>query len=58
MYLMLKNNPNNIALLETFEKIKLDVKTYFKVKTMISMITGIFIYLVALAFGLDFAIFW
>jgi predicted PurR-regulated permease PerM len=25
---------------------------------MISMITGIFIYLVALAFGLDFAIFW
>ncbi|MGE4444424.1 MAG: AI-2E family transporter [Candidatus Altimarinota bacterium] len=43
---------------QTLEKIKSDVKSYFLIKAMVSVVTGFLSYLVMIIFGLDFALFW
>jgi predicted PurR-regulated permease PerM len=58
LYLMISYNPNNAVILETLDKIKNDVKSYFVVKTIISTITWVLFYFISLAFWLDFAVFW
>jgi predicted PurR-regulated permease PerM len=39
LYLILRNHPRNTEILDIIEKIKSDVKTYFLVKTIISVST-------------------
>jgi predicted PurR-regulated permease PerM len=39
LYLFLDKNPKNILILETLEKIGSDIKTYFVIKTIVSVIT-------------------
>ncbi|MDD3793828.1 MAG: AI-2E family transporter [Candidatus Gracilibacteria bacterium] len=58
LYLMIVNNSQKIQIIETLEKIKTDVKSYFVIKTIVSFFTALFSYIIMLAFGLDFAIFW
>lgn len=58
IYLMIKDNSKDADILEILERIRMDVKSYFVVKTYVSLITAILCYLVMLLFGLDFAIFW
>lgn len=58
LYLMIVNNSQKMEILETLEKIKKDVKSYFVIKTIVSFFTAIFSYFVMITFGLDFAIFW
>lgn len=48
----------NYEMIDTISKIKKDVKSYFLIKTIVSFLTGFLSYLVMLAFGLDFALFW
>ncbi len=43
---------------QTLEKIKSDVKSYFLIKAMVSVVTWFLSYLVMIIFGLDFALFW
>jgi predicted PurR-regulated permease PerM len=50
LYLMIRNNPKGAEMLEILEKIESDVKTYFFVKTIVSLVTGILCYIVMLAF--------
>lgn len=58
LYLMIVNNSQKMEILETLEKIKKDVKSYFVIKTIVSFFTAVFSYFVMITFGLDFAIFW
>lgn len=58
LYLMIVNNSQKIHIIETLEKIKKDVKSYFVIKTIVSFLTALFSYVIMLAFWLDFAIFW
>lgn len=58
LYLILRNHPRNTEILDIIEKIKSDVKTYFLVKTIISVSTWLFCYLIMWCFWLNFAIFW
>ncbi len=58
LYLMIVNNSQKMEILETLEKIKKDVKSYFVIKTIVSFFTAVFSYLVMTFFWLDFAIFW
>jgi predicted PurR-regulated permease PerM len=46
LYLILRNSPKDAVILEILEKIKSDIKTYFMVKTIVSVITGVLCYLV------------
>ncbi len=56
--LMIWNNVNSKQILETIEKIKRDIKSYFVIKTIVSLITSSTSYIIMVWFGLDFAIFW
>lgn len=58
LYLMIVNNWQKIHIIETLEKIKSDVKSYFVIKTIVSFLTAVFSYIIMSAFNLDFAIFW
>lgn len=58
LYLIINNNPKNAVVIETLDKIKRDVKSYFVVKTIISLVTGMLFYLVCISFWLELAIFW
>ncbi len=58
LYLMIVNNSQKMEILETLEKIKKDVKSYFVIKTIVSFFTAVFSYFVMTFFWLDFAIFW
>ena len=58
LYLMIVNNSQKIHIIETLEKIKIDVKSYFVIKTIVSFITALLSYIVMTLFDLDFAIFW
>jgi predicted PurR-regulated permease PerM len=42
----------------TIDKIKKDVKSYFVIKTLVSMVTAGLSYFVMTVVGLDFAVFW
>ena len=46
------------VLAENFEKVKKSVVTYTKIKLLVSFFTGLGYYLVCLAFGIKFALFW
>lgn len=56
--LMVSNPDKRENLLEVLEKIETDVKWYFFIKVIVSLLTAILSYFIMLAFGLDFAIFW
>lgn len=58
LYLMIVNNSQKIHIIETLEKIKTDVKSYFVIKTIVSFFTALFSYIIMVTFWLDFAIFW
>ncbi|MDD2907618.1 MAG: AI-2E family transporter [Candidatus Gracilibacteria bacterium] len=58
LYLMIVNNAQRVHIIETLEKIKADVKSYFVIKTIVSFLTAVFSYIIMIAFKLDFAIFW
>lgn len=58
LYLMIWSSDKKSQILETLEKIKSDVKSYFVIKTFVSLFTASISYVVMLAFWLDFAIFW
>lgn len=58
LYLMIVNNWQRVHIIETLEKIKTDVKSYFVIKTVVSFLTAVFSYIIMVAFNLDFAIFW
>jgi predicted PurR-regulated permease PerM len=55
---MIGNNTNKKQILETIDKIKRDIKSYFVIKTIVSAITATSSYIIMMSFGLDFAIFW
>ncbi len=56
--LMIIDNLNRQHIFETIDKIKRDVKSYFVIKTVVSLITAILSYVVMKLFQLDFALFW
>ncbi len=58
LYLMIENNSQKMHILETVDKIKKDVKSYFVIKTIVSFFTGVISYFIMIAFWLDFAVFW
>lgn len=58
LYLMIENNSQKMHILETIDKIKKDVKSYFVIKTIVSFFTWLISYFIMIAFWLDFAIFW
>lgn len=58
LYLMIHNNSNSVEIIEIIEKIKKDVKSYFVVKTIVSVITAVLCYFIMLAYWLDFVAFW
>lgn len=58
LHLMIADKERKNQVLEIIEKIKSDVRSYFVIKWIVSFITASLSYLVMLAFGLDFAIFW
>lgn len=56
--LMIWANSKKSQIIETFDKIRSDIKSYFVIKSSVSLLTAVFSYLVMISFGLDFAIFW
>ena len=56
--LMIGNNSNKWELILIIEKIKTDIKSYFVIKSTVSLITALLSYIVMILFWLDFAIFW
>lgn len=58
LHLMVSDSINKKQILETIDKIKRDIKTYFVIKTIVSLITSSFSYIIMTSFWLDFAIFW
>lgn len=58
LYLMIWVSDKKYQILSIIDRIKSDVKSYFVIKTFVSIFTASFSYLVMIAFWLDFAIFW
>ncbi len=58
LYLMIWTSDKKYQILSIIDRIKSDVKSYFVIKTFVSMFTAFFSYLVMIAFWLDFAVFW
>jgi predicted PurR-regulated permease PerM len=56
--LMISDPGRKTQIFDILGKIKSDIKSYFVIKTLVSLITASLSYLVMLSFGLDFAIFW
>ena len=56
--LMIKEEDKRKQLINTINKIKRDIKSYFVIKTVVSSITAILSYFVLRIFDLDFAVFW
>ena len=56
--LMFSDEWNKKHIFEIINKIKKDIKSYFVIKTIVSLITATLSYIVMLAFWLDFAPFW
>lgn len=56
--MMIRDESNRSQVLEVIAKIRKDIKSYFVIKTFVSLFTGVLSYLVMTIFGLDFAIFW
>jgi len=49
---------HNSQVFDIIDHIKKDIKTYFVIKTLISLATGITSYIIFISFGVDFALFW
>lgn len=58
LHLMILDTGRKEQVLEIIDKIKWDIKSYFVIKTVVSLITAVFSYIIMTAFKLDFAIFW
>ena len=58
LHLMIANNVNKKHIIEIIEKIKRDIKAYFVIKTIVSLITSSASYILMTSFWLDFAVFW
>lgn len=56
--LMITDNVRKKHVFEILEKIKRDIKAYFVIKTIVSIITWLMSYFVMVIFWLDFAWFW
>lgn len=56
--LILEKNSKKSQVFEIIEKIKKDIRSYFLIKTFVSLLTGILSYLVMTLFWLNFALFW
>lgn len=56
--LMVKNPIKQQKLFETLSHLKKDVRSYFLIKTLVSLVTAILSYCVLLIFWVDFALFW
>lgn len=56
--LIFLNKPNNKEIFNIFERIKIDIKGYFFIKTIISFLTWLFSYIIMQIVWLDLAIFW
>jgi len=56
--LMISDSLKRKKTMEIIEKIKFDIKSYFVIKTIVSLITAILSYFIMIVFKLDFAIFW
>ena len=56
--LMIIGNVNKKHVFWTIEKIKRDIKSYFVIKTIVSLITAALSYILMKLFWLDFALFW
>lgn len=55
---MIRNEGQENKVLSALMQIKHDVKSYFVIKTWVSLVTGGLSYLVLMFFGVDFALFW
>ncbi len=58
LQLMIADNVNKKQIIETIEKIKRDIKSYFVIKSIVSLITASASYIIMVSFWLDFAVFW
>lgn len=58
IHLMFQNEKKRETTIKTLDKIKLDIKSYFLIKTVVSLITWVLSYLIMIIFWLDFALFW
>ncbi len=58
LHLMFTDEHKKNQISATMDKIKKDIKSYFVIKTLVSLVTAILSYCVMVLFGLDFAIFW
>lgn len=56
--LMIEKNEKKSQILEIIEKIKKDIKSYFVIKWIVSLITSVLSYFIMLKAWLDFAVFW
>ncbi len=55
---LVRNKTEYSRLQSVFSNITKDLNTYFKIKAVASVVTGLLSYILMLAFGLDFAAFW
>lgn len=56
--LMISNPEKRENVLEVLEKIETDMKWYFFIKVIVSILTAILSYFIMIIFGLNFSIFW
>lgn len=56
--LIFKRKEKHQEFIEIVKKIDKDVKTYIKIKIFVSLITGLLSYVVLVAVGVDFPVFW
>lgn len=56
--LMINDQGRKKEVFEILERIKTDIKSYFVIKTLVSLWVASISYVIMLAFGLEFAIFW
>lgn len=56
--MMIKNDTKRKKIFDVIHEIKDDVKSYFLIKTFVSLLTWFLSYFVMAFFGLDFALFW
>lgn len=54
----LKLMTDNTQIFDIIDHVKKDIKTYFVIKTLVSLATGITSYMILIFFGIDFALFW
>lgn len=58
LWFMIKDSANQRNFFETSNQIEKDIRSYFLIKTFVSLVTAILTYCVLIVFWLDFALFW